>query len=175
MKEMLELFKKLGALKRTDREGWKRVGIEDVESVADHTLRCALMALLLGERSGLEVDTSRLVKMLLIHDLGEIETGDITPHESISKEEKRKMEKKAIEKLFGSLEEKEELLELWWEFETGEDREAKIARDIDKLEMILQALDYKEEYTEKDFSGFFPEREKGFETQEIREISNDLI
>ncbi len=168
MKDLLELLRKVGGLKKIDREGWKRVGIEDVESVADHTFRSALMALFLSERFGL--DTDRLVKMLLIHDLGEVETGDITPYEDFSKEEKRSMEREALEKLLDPIEEKEELVELWQQFETGEEKEAKVARDIDRLERILQAMEYKEEYQEKDLSEFIVEGVNKFETQEIKEL-----
>jgi len=173
MKDYITLFKKIGELKRIEREGWKRADIEDVESVADHTCRSALIGLLLGKKLGL--DTDRLVNMLLIHDLAEIETGDITPVESVSKEEKRDMEKEAIEKLLDTIKDKEELVELWYEFEIGQDKEAKIARDIDKLEMILQAVEYEEDYPEKDLSEFMCKGVEGFETHEIGRFLDDFI
>ncbi|MBS3817561.1 MAG: HD domain-containing protein [Candidatus Thermoplasmatota archaeon] len=172
MKDYLELFERIGRLKSTDREGWKRVGIEDVESVADHSFRSAFIGLVLGERSGL--DTDKIVKMLLLHDLAEVETGDITPHEGISKKEKRALEKGALEDLFDPIEEKEGLIELWDEFETGQSMEAKVARDIDTLEMILQAVEYQEEYPEKDLSEFIEEKEKGFETSQIENLVENL-
>jgi len=174
MRDYSELFFKIGKLKRIEREGWKRFGIYNPESVAEHSFRAALIGLILGEK--FELDAFQLVKLLLIHDLAEIETGDLTPDDYDTKKEKLSKEKKAIEDILnGSKDENNNLVELWKEFEIGESQEAKIARDIDKLEMIIQALEYKEEYPKKDISEFVVEGKKDIESPEIKKILNEII
>lgn len=173
MKRYVELFRKIGILKRTEREGWKRIGIDDPESVADHSFRAAFMALILAEE--FELDGFKLVKLLLIHDIAESEIGDITPQDSISKREKFDNEKKVIQEMSGFFENDLNLLDIWKEFETGESREAKIARDIDRLERIFQALEYEEEYPKKDLSEFLIEGEKELESSEIRQLLQDIL
>ena len=78
---MLELLRAVGRLKALPRQGWVDRGIPSPESVADHTYRSAMMAWLLGGAAGL--DTNRLVKLALLHDLPEVEAGDATPYGKI--------------------------------------------------------------------------------------------
>lgn len=172
MKDWLELLLKAGELKRIEREGWKRVGIENPESVADHSFRAAFLALILGEKFAL--DSSRLIKLLLIHDLAEVETGDLTPRDYDSEKEKFEMEKKAVESIFNRFGDETDIVKLWKEFEIGDSQEAKIARDIDKLEMVIQAIEYEEEYPTKDLSEFILEGKKKIESTEIKEILHEL-
>ncbi len=168
MKRYLELFKKVGNLKSTDREGWKRFGIEDVESVADHSFRAAFMALVLGD--SFDLDGFKMVKLLLVHDLAESEIGDITPHDHITEEEKVNKEEEAIKKISGFDDIELDILELWKEFETGESQEAVIARDIDRLERILQAKEYEEKYPKKDLTEFLIEGGEKLESEEIKDL-----
>lgn len=176
MRELLPLFRAIGELKETDREGWKRAGVEEPESVAEHSYRSAVMGLLLGEK--LDLDSCRLVKLLLIHDIPEIKTGDITPHDGLTEREKGEMEREALEAMCDHVEEldRNKILELWEEFETGESEEAKLARDIDVLERILQAVEYraKEEHESKDLSGFIDQGIEEIETPEIEELVRKL-
>jgi len=172
MKNLFELFLDVGELKRTERKGWKRAGIDDPESVSDHSFRAAFMAFILGEK--FDLDSSHLIKLLLIHDIAEAKTGDLTPHDYDTVEEKFEIEKKAVESIFDPFTDENRMIELWKEFETGESREAKIARDIDKLEMIIQALEYKEEFPDKDFSKFIQEGNKKIESQEIKDVLEEL-
>lgn len=172
MKDCLELFLKVGELKKTDREGWKHVGIDNPESIADHSFRATFMALILGDE--FDIDTSRLIKLLLVHDLAEAETGDLTPRDYDTEKEKFEMERKALESIFNKFDDEHSVVELWKEFEIGESQEAKIARDIDKLEMILQALEYREEYPDKDFLEFILEGKEKIESPEIKEIIEGL-
>ncbi len=172
MNRYLQLFRKAGVLKETDREGWKRVGIDDPESVADHSFRAAFMAMTLGEEFGL--DGFKLVKLLMVHDLAESEIGDITPDEPISEDEKFRKEKESIERISSDLDGVLDLESLWKEYETGETREAEIARDIDRLERILQAQEYEEEYPEKDLSEFLIEGRGSLESEEIKDLLTKL-
>ena len=143
--EILRFFEIAGKLKETKRLGWiTQVKVEHPESVADHTFRCVLMAMILEDFN--EIDKCRLMQMLLLHDLQEAITGDF---DAIAKQKLgiRQVElrqEKAIQDIIKLLPEshREELLDLWNDFHQKESPESRIAYDIDKLEMIIQALEY---------------------------------
>lgn len=128
-------------LKHLLRSGWVRCGVANPESVASHMYRMAIIALTLG-RPG--IDTDKLVRMILIHDLPESDpaVGDITPFDGISKEEKARREEEAMAALCALLPNGEAMLTLWREYEANETPEATLAHQIDALEMGLQAKEY---------------------------------
>lgn len=140
----VELAKTIGKLKKIKRAGWVRVGVQNSESVAEHIMRSASLALFAGPKLG--VDANKLVKMALVHDMGESVIGDIVIERAGKivgpKEEKYKNEKKAIESLLRDLENGKELISLWEEFEEQKTEEAKILKQLDRLEMVMQALEY---------------------------------
>ena len=143
-------------LKLTPRTGWVNHGVDKPESIADHMYRMSLMAMVAAkEMPGL--DQNRCVKLALIHDLAEAIVGDITPHDPVSKEEKAKMEADAMAKIRDMLGDSlggEEVEALWHEYEDQVTDEAKLLKDLDKLEMIMQAGEY-ERAQGKDLSQFF--------------------
>ncbi|ESQ34253.1 hypothetical protein EUTSA_v10008520mg [Eutrema salsugineum] len=134
-------------LKTTKRNGWINQGINGPESIADHMYRMALMALITGDLAG--VDRERCIKMAIVHDIAEAIVGDITPSDGVPKEEKSRREKAALkemcEVLGGGLR-AEEITELWLEYENNASLEANLVKDFDKVEMILQALEYEAEH-----------------------------
>ncbi|KAJ0989855.1 hypothetical protein J5N97_008211 [Dioscorea zingiberensis] len=133
-------------LKTTKRAGWIRRGVHGPESVADHMYRMGLMALIAPEIPGINRD--RCVKMAIVHDIAEAIVGDITPSDGVPKLEKSRMEKEALDhmcKLLGGESRAKEIAELWMEYEENSSLEAKIVKDFDKVEMILQALEYEKE------------------------------
>lgn len=106
------------------------------------------------------IDTNKCIQMALVHDLAEATVGDITPHCGVSDEDKHKMELEAMTKLttglLGSAMGAERILSLWKEYEQGTTEEAKLVKDMDKLEMILQALEYEQDgENKKSLDGFF--------------------
>jgi putative hydrolase of HD superfamily len=127
-------------LKTLDRAGWRRCGVDPCESVADHTFGVALLALILPNAADLDVDRDRVIALSLVHDLAESIVGDITPHDGVDPREKRRREEAAIRQLAASG--GPHLLDLWTEFEAGETSEAKLARDLDVIEMAWQARQY---------------------------------
>ena len=137
---LIRVVEESGRLKTLRRAGWVRVGVPGPESVADHSFRVALLALLLGPRLGLDVDT--MIRMALVHDLGEARLGDITPADRISKAEKSRDEAAAFGEIVDGLPEGPALFDLWREYETGATPEARAVRQLDKLEMAFQALAY---------------------------------
>jgi len=146
---MHSLFHNINHLKNTKRQGWTRYPIANVESVADHSYGLAFMAMIIGDRK--DLDTEKMMKMALIHDLAEASIGDITPNDGISKERKLKMESKAIKEIFADY---PKYVKLWEEFCKGSSKEAKELQRLDKLEMQLQAREYEEEY-DIDLSEFY--------------------
>ncbi len=114
------------------------------ESVAEHTWRMALMAVLIEPLLTQKIDTARLLKMIVIHDLVEAEASDISALDVLRnpdiRHQKIENEKKAIENLRASLKDTngQEIYELFYEFESKETYEAKVANALDKLEVQLQ-------------------------------------
>jgi putative hydrolases of HD superfamily len=133
-------------LKELPRAGWKqKLEIENVESVAAHTLLMIVLVFFFSEKYGYSCRKKvRLIEMALIHDLAESITGDITP-DAMSKNRKRKLEDEAFAKITEKLctkSLKRKYLELWHEFQTIKSFESKYVHLLDKLEMVLQANYY---------------------------------
>lgn len=110
------------------------------ENSAEHSWHLALMAMLLAEYAPSKLDVLRTLKMLLVHDIVEIDAGDAfcyDPSVTIGKEER---EQQAAERLFSLLPEDqaEELRSLWIEFEAGETVEARFSVAMDRLQPLLQ-------------------------------------
>lgn len=159
-------------LKTTPRTGWIRQKAGPrIESVADHSWRMSLMAMVAASSANASADTTettqkydtnRCIKIAMVHDLAEATVGDITPHCGVSDVTKHDLELRAItaitSKLPGAatMEVGAEILDLWKEYEAGTSPEAKLVKDMDKLEMILQALEYETDGKNEDsLDGFF--------------------
>mmetsp|Transcript_22465 Transcript_22465/g.64578 ORF Transcript_22465/g.64578 Transcript_22465/m.64578 type:complete len:222 (-) Transcript_22465:27-692(-) len=148
--KILDFMRVVGKLKEVKRTGWVRSGVRGAESVADHMYRMAMMGFALGAADG--VDSTKCIKMALVHDLAESLIGDlVTEGEShrqdkITREEKIRLEREALHGICDRLggDAGEEIRSLWEEFETGDGVEARHLRDLDKFEMVLQASDYEE-------------------------------
>ena len=111
------------------------------ENDAEHSWHLALMALTLAEHANAEtLDLSRVVKMVLIHDIVEIDVGDTIVYDTSLREAKKAEEARAAARIFGLLpdEQRAEFVTAWEEFEARETAEAKFAAAIDRLEPILQ-------------------------------------
>ena len=131
-------------LKQLYRQGWLRRGVprERCESIAEHSFGVALLALWLAEaQPGL--DGIKVLSMALLHDLGEVYAGDIIPSDGMSEAEKHRREAEAVRRILSPLADGQGLLEVWDEFEAGESPEARFVRQIDRLEMGLQAAIYR--------------------------------
>lgn len=117
------------------------------ESVAEHTWRMSLMAVLIEPELSPKPDMARLLKMIIVHDLVEAEAHDVSALDVLRnpalKEEKIAREQAAIENLRTALKDTngQEIYELWYEFEHKQTYESKIANALDKLEVQLQHND----------------------------------
>lgn len=138
---LLELFHLAGRLKTTARAGWALRGVASPESVADHSWRVALLALVLAPRMEPPLDRDRCVALALAHDLAEAEVGDITPYDGVSEYEKRRREDEAMRRL-SALAGDDSLAALWREYDAAATPEARFVKELDKLETALQAAEY---------------------------------
>jgi putative hydrolase of HD superfamily len=109
------------------------------ENSAEHSWHLALMAVVLAEHAGEEVDVLRVVKMLLVHDIVEIDAGDTFCYDAAANEDKADRETRAAQRLFGLLPEGQgaELRALWEEFEAGETPDARYANALDRMQPLL--------------------------------------
>jgi len=111
------------------------------ENDAEHAWHLAVMALVLSETANrMDLDLLKVVKMVLIHDLVEIDTGDTLVYDSAAREERKREEVEAAARIFGLLPEDQaqDFLDLWEEFEARRTPEARFAACLDRLEPILQ-------------------------------------
>ena len=109
------------------------------ENDAEHSWTVSIMAVLLKEYSNFEVDIEKVIIMLLLHDVVEIDAGDTFLY-SADRNEAAEREEKAANRIFGLLEteQKELFISLWKEFEERETNEAKFASVFDRLEPLIQ-------------------------------------
>ncbi len=137
-----EFFRAAGILKTVKRKGWIKAGIENQESVADHSFRMAVIGAFLSEVE--KLDQAKIIRMCLIHDLAESEIGDLTPEEKTSEEAHRKDEDRVCRAIIATLPDGERKLFLrdWTELLEMRTKEAKLVWKIDKLEMGLTMKDY---------------------------------
>lgn len=136
---LLRFLHLAGRLKTTARAGWGLRGIAAPESVAEHSHRVALLALVLASREPLDV--ARCVAMAVVHDLAEALVGDITPYDGVGADEKRSREETAMREL-AALAGDGGLLDLWREYDAAATPEARFVKELDKLETVLQAAEY---------------------------------
>mmetsp|Transcript_35485 Transcript_35485/g.85874 ORF Transcript_35485/g.85874 Transcript_35485/m.85874 type:complete len:645 (+) Transcript_35485:140-2074(+) len=188
---MIDFLTMARGLKTTPRTGWVRQGAgPKIESVADHSWRITLMSMVsssvLASSSQPMFDTNRCIKMALVHDLAEAVVGDITPHCGVTDQDKHSQELAAITEMtrklcLGTSTESgttgvsppqntqlvgREILELWKEYEEGITPESNLVKDMDKLEMTLQALEYENDgKSEKPLDGFFDSTRNKWRTE----------
>lgn len=110
------------------------------ENDAEHSWHLALMAVILGEHaSDPDLDLFKVIKMLLIHDIVEIDAGDTFAYDQLGNEDKQEREEKAAQRIFRLLPEDQfsEVYNLWMEFERNETSEAKFANALDRLQPMM--------------------------------------
>ncbi|MFO7807459.1 MAG: HD domain-containing protein [Candidatus Moraniibacteriota bacterium] len=110
------------------------------ESAAEHSWDLILMAMALQEYFPKKVETLKIIKILAVHDLAEIDNGDVFALDKSQKDKKIKQEKEAAERIFNILpkNKKLEFSRLWQEYEEGSSIEARVAKAIDRMAPIAQ-------------------------------------
>lgn len=110
------------------------------ENDAEHSWHIAMMALALAGHANAPIDVLKVVKMVLIHDIVEIDAGDTFLYDTTKSHSNTDEERSAARRIFGMLpkEQADEFIAIWEEFEDGKTHEAKFARAMDRLEPLLQ-------------------------------------
>ncbi|MEY3602626.1 MAG: hypothetical protein RL169_1870 [Armatimonadota bacterium] len=142
LEQQLEFLRVVDALKRVDRMTRliQRSGeTSRRENSAEHSWHLALMAMMLVEHANEPVDLARVLQMILVHDIVEIDAGDTFVYDAAAMIGKAEREQQAAERIFGMLpdDQKAECLALWHEFEARETPEAKYASALDRLAGML--------------------------------------
>ncbi len=140
LRNLVKFLEITGILKRTQRAGWVDVGVYQPESIADHIFRTAFLCMLYADLESL--DSLKLLRMALIHDLPEAVVGDLMPSQKTEKT--KEAEETAMHDIMTLLPEaqSENYLDAWNEYQKGETSEAKVLQQLDKIEMALQAKEY---------------------------------
>lgn len=162
-------------LKKVPRKGWKsKANIEHPESVADHSYGTAIMAMVLSDLQ--KLDTHKIIKMALLHDLAETIIGDFMPEE-ISKEVKNTSENDAMKEILSKLPENiaGEYSKIWQEYLQANTRESTLLHDVDKMEMAIQAVKYSSEgISSEKLKLFIDSAKKEIKSKELLEILDTL-
>ena len=132
---MRDELKEILGLKNVLRAGWVRAGIKSPESVAAHSWGMSMLALKLTPK---ELDLTRVLSLCIVHDIPEVRVGDLTPHDDTST--------KAEDELNAMTKMAPEWVGLFEEYEQGKTPEAKFVKQLDKLDMALQAEIYQSEF-----------------------------
>lgn len=138
LRKQIQFLTETDKVKNVYRQTYLADG-ERKENDAEHSWHLALLALLLGEHMEEKADLLKVVKMVLIHDLVEIDAGDTYAYDMEGARTKAAREMKAADRIFGILppDQEEELKSLWQEFEAYESSEAKYAHLLDNFQPLL--------------------------------------
>ncbi len=142
---LLDFFNLSANLKNTSRQGWiDKLSITNPESVADHTFSMAIIGMVLSDSKN--YDTEKILKMILLHDLAESVTGDITPDKK-PKNEKIILENKIMKDILANLPKSIQIqyFKIWEEYQENESLDAKFVHQVDKFEMAIQAKIYQKQ------------------------------
>src|SRR5690606_26349399 len=139
LQQQIDFIKEIDKVKYIQRKT-KLFNSDRNENDAEHSWHLAVMAIILAEHSNEPIDILKVVKMVLIHDIVEIDAGDTFIYDTQKNHTNTDEERLAAKRIFGLLPQKqaEGLIEIWEEFEAGLTHEAKFARAMDRLEPLLQ-------------------------------------
>ena len=139
IRSILQFLQDAEKLKDTLRSGTTSDG--RAESTAEHTWRLCLMVMLFADEIG-DVNLLHLLKLCIVHDLGEAISGDVPAIHQLPEDDKSGRERLDLIKLCSDLPQdlQSEMLDLWDEYDSAQTREARFAKGFDKLETMLQHL-----------------------------------
>jgi putative hydrolase of HD superfamily len=175
-------FHLLERLKTTKRAGWRRFGISSGESISDHMYRMSVITMMAPTSVSSKLDILKCCRMALIHDMAEALVGDITPVDNVSKEEKSRRETETMDyictnllgKFNGGLNAKD-IRSIWQEYEDSETADSLFVHDVDKIELLLQMVEYERSCAcEKDLGEFTWVAEK-IKSQEVMNWAKEVF
>ena len=143
----LAVYNIINTLNNVKRRGWiKRQIPERIESVSEHCFAMSNLAILINLQYNLNLDMTKVLTMINIHDYGEAKIGDIIPKDGIAKDVKYNMELQAITEIMNDHPGQSAIVELWKEFEACQTKEAIFVSLLDKYQSVLQAREYSKRY-----------------------------
>jgi putative hydrolase of HD superfamily len=162
-------------LKSIKRAGWvSKVGVSDPESVADHSYSMCLVSMVLSDM--LELETEKILKMAILHDLAESIIGDYLPNE-IGRKPKRDLEKNAMELILQSIPRSIRLKykKIWAEYVQNKTQAAIFVHMVDKLELALQAKQYERDYPKAVLAQFLNTSRKTLKSKNIFPVMLEIL
>ena len=174
----LKISKLVGKAKKIKRIGWqKKADISNGETIAEHMYRLAVLSMIISDLRNL--DTEKILRMSLLHDLGEIITGDLTPDEKIEVgiQDALKLEEEGLKQVFNEIPKKlqDQYIALWKEIHLQETDEAKLIKSLDKFEMAIQASEYIDQgYDGTKLEHFIDSAKDGLEDKQLLRILTNL-
>ena len=141
MQHLVDFILELDRLKGVERRT-KVIALGRHENSAEHSWHIAMLALSLAPYAEEPIDVQRVVRMLLVHDVGEIDTGDTIVYADEGLADRKAAELAAVRRIFGMLpgDEADAFLSLWQEFEDAETAEARFAHAADRAMPVLMNL-----------------------------------
>ncbi len=176
-KKIIKFIEMIGKSKVIPRTGWVMNNIPHPESVAEHSFRVSVLAMVFADQLG--ADRGKLIQMALLHDLGEVITGDLvwsrgTIIDIKKRAEKEQMEKNGIESIFKLIGLSSEYKMLFEEMVGRQSLEAIVFRQLDKLELAIQALEYEKAHG-KNLDEFFLSAEVQITTPFLKNIMKNIL
>lgn len=166
--KLIDFAKEVGKLKSVKRSGWLLHGIKNPESVAEHTFRVAVLAMVLAPKFGL--DSEKVLKMALLDDLAEGIVGDLVVergHTPGKRNHQHTLEKKALRKIFSLVDDGQKFISLWEELQAKKTQEARLVKQVERLEMAIQALEYESKNKNQNLQEFFDNAEMHIKDKEL--------
>ncbi|KAK4554531.1 hypothetical protein LTR86_008385 [Recurvomyces mirabilis] len=173
----------LTRLKTTKREGWRRFGIDHGESISDHMYRMSIITMLCPPSLSQRLDIGKCVQMALVHDMAEALVGDITPVDGVDKGEKSRREagtmdfftKDLLWRVDGGGAQGERIRALWQEYEDAGTEESVFVHDVDKIELLLQMMEYEREKAGTLDLGEFTRVAGKIQTADVRQWAREVL
>lgn len=182
---ILPFFHMIGRLKTTKREGWRRFGIYRGESIADHMYRMSIISMFAPPSLAPRLDLHKCMKMCLVHDMAELLVGDITPVDGVPKPEKSRREAATMDLLTGdmlrgvpgaaALLAGADIRAVWQEYEDSRTLDSHYVHDIDKVELLLQMVEYERAGKGKLDLGEFAYVATKVQLPEMKERADEII
>jgi putative hydrolase of HD superfamily len=173
---IIELFFEFAQLKNLYRQGWLKQDVSklDCETVADHSFSVALLGYIIAQEHRPDLDSNKVMKLGLFHEIGEIHVGDITPHDNISSKEKSEKEIEAVKKVFSCMPNPQKYIDICLEYEEQTSPESIFVKQVDKLEMVMQANLY-EKMGYSTLNEFYETCKQKINSPELKSIFDEII
>jgi putative hydrolase of HD superfamily len=170
-----DFFFQIAGLKKLPRSGWKiKLGLENSESVAEHSYMMSVMSMVLSDLKSL--NSEKVIKMSILHDWAESKIGDFMPDE-IGYDKKSELENYAMAEILESLPEKIQFnyQEIWNEFLSRDTPESRLVHELDKLEMALQAKIYENDVDSEKVKPFIISAVEQIMDPDVKKVLMDIL